>query len=301
MKKEDLFSKWLDHDLTENELKAFEQLDAFGSLDRLDRAAKGIAVPKLDTEESLKRLLAKPEMKRTQKKVRTLPLKRLAASIAALLVIAFSLYTVLRQTPQLEHVAMNGEAIELSLHDNSQVVLNAGSSLRYSGENWSESREIELEGEAYFDVESGSTFTVKTSGGNVTVRGTRFNVKDRGDWFEVSCFEGEVAVSYGSKEYLLKAGRSFNLISGVISLSDTEELVPSWVEHKSVFRSVPYSQVLDELGRQYDLEIQLEGMDKNLIFTGSFTHDDLETALKAISIPLSLTYEVSERVVTLKK
>ena len=75
------------------------------------------------------------------------------------------------------------------------MLLNSKSTITFNKHNWDTNRTLELNGEAFFDVEKGNTFTVKTSQGNVSVLGTEFNVNASVDFFRVSCYEGKVKVS----------------------------------------------------------------------------------------------------------
>lgn len=299
MKKKDLISKWLDHELTEDELKAFKNLDAFGSLTRVDQAAEKFAAPDFNADLSYSKLLEKRDSIQVQKS-RTNWLK-VVASVAAIAVIGVSLFWVISSNNSTQQVmTAMGEKTELVLPDKSEIVLNAGSSLSYDQSNWSSERLVQLSGEALFKVEPGNSFTVQTDAGSIEVLGTRFNVKNRDNWFEVTCFEGLVEVSFGASSYKLAAGNSFRLVNGQPQWEETSTANPAWVSNKSVFRSVPLSSVLAELERQYAIMVKAPTIDKSVIFTGSFTHEDLETALRAISIPLSLSFEVNESSVTLK-
>ncbi len=76
-----------------------------------------------------------------------------------------------------------GSKSNITLPDGSNVWLNAGSTITYSAEFDKENREINLTGEAFFDVKSDSLkpFHVHTSGMTVRAKGTRFNVKAYAD------------------------------------------------------------------------------------------------------------------------
>ncbi|PQB04904.1 FecR family protein [Aureitalea marina] len=297
MKKKDLISKWLDHELTADELKAFEASNAFGSLSRIDQAAELVQKPELDVALSYQKLKAKRDQVREKSLWNW---RRAVVSVAAVAVIALGLFWVVSNNSGMVQVmTAMGEKTELTLPDSSEVVLNAGSSLEYD-QNWDDVRAVRLNGEALFEVEEGKTFTVETSVGTIQVLGTRFNVKNRDNWFEVTCFDGLVEVKFGASNYKLSAGNSFRLVNGQPHWEETSMTNPAWVANKSIFKSVPLSSVLSELERQYAIEIEATEIDKSVIFTGSFTHEDLETALRAISIPLSLTFEVKENSVTLK-
>ena len=75
-------------------------------------------------------------------------------------------------------------------------------------------RDLTLEGEAYFKVQKGQTFSVNTTDGVVKVLGTHFNVKQRNNYFEVNCYEGLVSVTYNNETVKLPPGKTFRLING---------------------------------------------------------------------------------------
>lgn len=71
-----------------------------------------------------------------------------------------------------------GQRTEITLPDNSKVMLNSKTTLKYSAAFNTSNREIFLDGEAYFDVKKGNLpFEVKTEALNIRVLGTAFNVK----------------------------------------------------------------------------------------------------------------------------
>ena len=152
-------------------------------------------------------------------------------------------------------------------------------------------REVNLVGEAYFKVEKGSQFDVVTWLGKVSVLGTQFNVKQRVNYFEVICYEGLVSVSYKGQVIKLPAGNTFKLIDGVIIEGETKDSVPSWSEKNiSSFKSVPYSEVVKEFERQYNIKVETNNIDMEQLFTGSFINSDEELALKSITLPLQLKF-----------
>ena len=160
---------------------------------------------------------------------------------------------------------------------------------------------MELEGEAFFKVAKGSSFNVITKSGTVTVYGTQFNVKQRDNYSEVICYEGLVGVTYKSKETKLKPGDSFLIIDGkTIAKEKENRTMPSWLNNESTFKSLPYKTIVAEFERQYDVDITLMNIDSTQLFTGSFTHDNLEIALKSITLPLHLTYSKTNNTIILK-
>jgi ferric-dicitrate binding protein FerR (iron transport regulator) len=71
-----------------------------------------------------------------------------------------------------------GQRTEITLPDNSKVLLNSKTTLKYSAGFNSSDRKVFLDGEGYFDVKKGDLpFEVKTEAINIRVLGTAFNVK----------------------------------------------------------------------------------------------------------------------------
>ena len=64
---------------------------------------------------------------------------------------------------------------------------------------------------------------------------------------------------------------------------------PSWVNNESYFKSMPLSFVLNEFERQYNITLESQNIDTKQVYTGSFAHDDLELALKSITLPLNIS------------
>ena len=98
-----------------------------------------------------------------------------------------------------------GSTSNITLPDGTQVSLNAGSNLKYSGDFGEDNREVELVGEAYFDVakDPSKVFLVKTTELNIKAYGTAFNVKSYPEegTIETTLIEGKVGVTRSAFEY----------------------------------------------------------------------------------------------------
>jgi len=288
MKKEDLIKKWLDNDLNANELEAFKKLEDYSSLEKLSDSVKHFKADDYDSTKELDAVLQKIKTKKAIKTNWVKPFLR----IAAILVISVGVYYLssIRDT-SVNTVIAEKTAVELP--DLSEVKLNAESSLSFNKKSWNKKREVELEGEAYFKVAKGSQFSVVTKDGVVTVLGTQFNIKQRDNYFEVVCFEGSVGVDYKETSVKLKSGYSFLIIDGIQYAKDIDSRTePSWINNESYFNSLPYNQVINELERQYGISIETNDIDLTQLFTGTFKHDDLELALKSVTLPLNLKYQL---------
>jgi ferric-dicitrate binding protein FerR (iron transport regulator) len=295
MKKENLITKWLDNNLNDEEKEAFDKLDVSPSYRKISRAMKAFAPDTLDQDSSYQKLKNKlPGHTRS-----TGRLRMVSTLIAAIVVVALSVYLFNRSAVTLYETS-TGQNLALELPDKSSVLLNAGSTISYNERSWAKERVLELQGEAFFDVEKGSRFVVITDQGTITVLGTEFNVKEREGFFEVSCYEGKVEVACQNQNTILTPGEVVRLIDGKLTSQQTAFSGPSWPEDKSYFKSVPFGEVLDEIERQYGVEIIGDLRNSRQLFTGSFFHENLETALQAVTIPLNLTYTLSGDKVILK-
>jgi hypothetical protein len=68
----------------------------------------------------------------------------------------------------------------------------------------------------------------------------------------------------------------------------------NWLNNESAFSSVPFHQVISEFERQYKVEIVPKNVNMEVLFTGRFTHEDMILALKSITIPQNITYQITE-------
>lgn len=297
MKREELISKWLDNNLNPQELQAFKNLEDYEDLVKLNSNLQAFKVDIYNTTKELEIILSKIKSKKTQPKTHWgKPFMR----IAAILAICFSLYYYTTSLDSTIRTTI-AQKTTIDLPDASNVSLNAKSVLTYNKNDWKKDRHVELDGEAFFKVAKGSTFNVITKSGIITVYGTQFNVKQRDNYFEVICYEGLVGVTYNSQETKLKPGDSFLIIDGkTIAKEKESRSTPSWINNESTFKSTPYKAVISEFERQYNVEITLLGIDSIQLFSGSFTHDNLDVALKSITLPLHVTYSKTNNTIILR-
>lgn len=296
MEKEYLIKKWLDNSLTPEELEAFKALEDYEALTKLSNYTKGFKAPEYNEDEALKTVLHQIETKK-QSKVNWL---QPVVKIAAILVLCFGAYyytTTLDTTFTTDF----SEKISVELPDHSKVDLNALSSITFNKSNWKNNRNVSLKGEAFFDVEKGSTFNVNTSNGIVTVLGTEFNVKQRDNFFEVTCYEGLVQVTYKNNKTKIKPGESFLVLNDLVINNQTVYNQPQWLTNTSAFKSLPLKEVIAELERQYNIKVETKNINTDLLFTGRFTHNNLDTALKSITQPLQLTYTKTNQTIILER
>jgi ferric-dicitrate binding protein FerR (iron transport regulator) len=288
--KENYLAKWLNNELSGEELEAFRETPEFESYQRIVQTASGLRGPDFDVEQALSEVrgsIQKPKG-RVIRLTSYKSLWRVAAAIVVLLGITYFYVNSLDEAVYTEYA----QHTEVVLPDASQVTLNAGSELSYSENKWDTSRHVKLNGEAYFKVAKGQTFSVETASGAVTVLGTQFNVLQREGVFIVSCYEGLVRVEHAGTSHELPAGSGYRMVDGEMELFEVSAAQPSWTKDESSFRSMPLSFVLQEFQRQYDIEVDTRDVDTRALFTGTFSNTNLDLALQSISAPQQLGYSL---------
>lgn len=297
MNRDELIYKWLNHELNAEEVEAFKKLEGYEALSKLSAATKNFKAPKYHTSAELQTVLDRIQ----QKKSKPINWLSMAMGTAAIFVLVFGIFHF-STTQDSTFETLTAQKLTIELPDASSATLNAMSELTFNATDWNDKREVNLKGEAYFKVAKGSRFEVIAADGIVTVLGTQFNVKQRDDYFEVVCYEGLVNVKYENYDVNLPPENRFLVRHGKLVVTEKETLsAPVWIDNYSRFKSAPFKDVLSEFERQYDVKIDLLSVDGSQLFTGSFTHDDLETALKSITLPLQLTYSKTNRTITLKR
>ena len=293
MKKNRLLAKWLNNDLSQDELAEFEASPDFEKYQKIKDYTNHLEVGDLDENAMLSNIL-------NQKKVapKVVPLyKKWMFRAAAILVLAFGITFAMKFFVPQTQTADFGERTTFSLPDNSEVVLNSGSQISYKKWNWDNNRNLELKGEAYFRVAKGRRFIVQTKLGKVSVLGTQFNVKARKNRFDVVCYEGRVKVNYANTQILLTHGQSVTFENGKQFSAIVDSPKPEWIDNQISFYKENIKSLLDEVQRQYNISIELNAKDTTSLFTGKLPTKDLDVALQIIST----TYHLEAKKVSKNK
>lgn len=156
----------------------------------------------------------------------------------------------------------HGGEYKLVLADGTCVHLNAMSSLRYPVPFAGDCREVELEGEGYFEVaRNGVPFVVKTKGMRVEVLGTTFNLSayPDDDAYQATLVNGSVKVVADSGEsLLLKPSQQVTLDAenGEMEVRTVDtSFYTSWVQGKINFKDQRLEDIMETLSRWYDMEV----------------------------------------------
>ena len=223
-----------------------------------------------------------------------LVLRGIAASF--LLAICFSLTIFLSQN---SISVGNGEKQIVFLPDNSKVELNSATTISYNSVLWYLRRTVELDGEAFFEVEKGSNFDVISGSKMVSVLGTSFNVYARGNQFNIACFTGKVRVKDQKSGNKVVLTPGFRTAKNMEARNFEVQKTASWKHNEFYFNASPLSEVIAELERQFDIIINAENFSERL-YTGGFKSTNINNALDLVFIPMGLEYQIDNNTITIK-
>ncbi len=193
------------------------------------------------------------------------------------------------------HELAAGETKVIQLPDNSTVHLNAASRLRYDSNSFADERVLYLDGEAFFEVQKGSSFKVVSLLGEVDVLGTSFNVFSRDQVFRVDCKTGKVSVStaVGNQVKVITANQGVQL-SGedLVQKSLSSQEIARWKMGEFHFENSDLESVFAEFERQFAKEVKMSPQLKSRLYSGYFKLGSVEEALHSICWPLKLNYKI---------
>ncbi len=175
------------------------------------------------------------------------------------------------------------------LPDNSRIILYKNSKLSYKKMNWN--RKVNLQGQAYFEVQKGDGFQVKTKLGQVEVLGTRFLVSETGEQLKVQCFQGKVKTSYRKNSWVLEPGTQFVGEPENTQKEEFEKSIqfPDFAKFNQSFSNAGLADVVSEIETFFNVEIEIKsGKEKN--FTGTIQTGNLENTLEIVCESLQLKY-----------
>jgi transmembrane sensor len=158
-----------------------------------------------------------------------------------------------------------GGQYKVQLPDGSLVWLNATSSLKYPTAFKGTERNVELNGEGYFEITKDKTkpFKVKLADGSeVKVLGTHFNVMAYEDEKskDVTLLEGSVEITKSNNEQNLTPGQQGRIISSkiiLVSSADTDQ-VTGWKNGQFIFHDADIQSIMRQVARWYNVDVKYE-------------------------------------------
>lgn len=199
--------------------------------------------------------------------------------------------------------------VTVTLSDGTRVLLNTESSLTYPVAFSGKERNVEITGEAYFEVaHNGSMpFTVKKlhDDAKVEVIGTHFNVNAYEDEtaIKVTLLEGSVKVSKGQSSGILKPGQQAQLSSSSpmqIVKMETSGLdeVMAWKNGTFYFREADINTVMRQLARWYDFDVSYAGVVKEKFFLDINRNTHVDNIFKILEATRGVHFKIEGKKIT---
>lgn len=231
-------------------------------------------------------------------------------------------------------VTASGSRTHLVLPDGTLVWLNAGSRVNYPKNFGANFREVNLTGEAFFDVapNANKPFVIHTARIDVKVLGTRFNVKSypSDKTTEATLIRGSIEVSVKNKNrdrIILKPNekivvsnddsihlqamplhKDIKVAPSVISIGHpTYErnsgaiIETSWVDNKLIFQDEAFDDLARQMERWYGVSIGFQSeKQKELRFTGIFEKETIQQALDALKLTANFHYTIEGTTISIQ-
>ena len=204
-----------------------------------------------------------------------------------------------------------GERSQISLYDGTKVWLNSGTKFRYPVLFSRNTRDVSIEGEAYFHVATDSKHPFVVSAGQlkVEVLGTSFNVcaYPEDNEFSTTLDEGSVNAinTTTGKDVKLNPGEQviLNRETNVLKrLKVDTELFTSWKDNLLKFEDAPFEEVIKKMERWYDVKITVDPtINIKEHYTMTIKTESLREMLQLVGRTTKINYEIKGNTVYLKK
>ena len=204
-----------------------------------------------------------------------------------------------------EMTAPLGARIKFNLPDGSFGWLNSGSTIKYAL-NFNKTREVQLSGQAFFDVkhQDANKFVVKTKYLDVEVKGTCFDVAAYGD-------EDQIDVTLERGSVLLKSANfstpiemkpdeqvNYNIKKQTTTKTTvTAKYFSAWKEGKLMLRNASLEEVAKQLSRWYNVNVNIQGVQvSDFQYRATFEDENLDEVLRLLKLSSHLDFKIDERV-----
>ena len=221
-----------------------------------------------------------------------------ALSIAASLLLLISIYLIIQKqfsnnAIQQFTLAANHAKKDITLNDNTQINIAAGSSIVYDENFGKLNRNVILHGSAYFTVKHSETLPFIVDLGNVFVKdlGTKFNITLSADTdsIHINVDEGVVLLFDSTSNSIeIKASER------AIYIKSSKQIIKPTPQNETVlnFDKAPLSRVITELEEKFSTKILLSNPKLNdCTISAKFKEEDLYTILAVITETLGLSLE----------
>jgi transmembrane sensor len=235
-------------------------------------------------------------------------LYRIAATVVILLGVTWIYTSKFSEPEMIKFSSLANEQKEIVLPDESVVYLNANSTIEYPEKFKGDTREITLEGEAFFEIKKNPAkpFIIHTATAYTKVLGTSFNIRARKNTEEivVSVKTGKVEVGLDTEHKVqLEPGYSAKVN---LTKKDVEKVVTpsenylSWKTREIIFSDVTIAEVIDFMESFYDVKVKANDEILDCHFTGKFNNPSLTEILNVLELSNGIQYSIKEKEISLQ-
>jgi transmembrane sensor len=223
---------------------------------------------------------------------------------------------------------------KIYLSDGSIVTLNSETTLKYPPSFKGSTREVYLNGEAFFDVAKDHQHPFIVHAGNMSIKvlGTAFNVKSYKNDIasETTLIRGAIEVTLAdrpSDRIILKPNEKLILRSSTfkrhtinrhlvaqtpdsaktsyaltnltyLRSNDTTIVETSWVNNRLIFKDEDFTEIANKMERWYGVKIKFKNPAvRDYHFTGVFERESVTQALSALQLVESFSYKYKNETV----
>jgi ferric-dicitrate binding protein FerR (iron transport regulator) len=196
-----------------------------------------------------------------------------------------------------------GVKSSIVLSDGTKIMLNAGTLLTYPPVFTGKNREVEIEGEAFFEVtpKASQPFIVKAGNIRIQVLGTKFNLKayEEEKNIEVTLEEGSVEIRLENQEDCLQIKPNQQILFDKTSQTFSKKQVNTnhytiWKEGGFYFNRMTFDDISRQLERHFNVHININSEQlKQVVYSGDFVHkESLEQILKVMITDGRMAYKI---------
>ena len=226
-----------------------------------------------------------------------------------------------------EITTRKGSKSRILLPDNTVVWLNADSKIIYPDNFQKEKREVQLTGEAFFEVtkDPRRPFIIHTNSIDIKVLGTVFNVRSYPEesTSETSLLKGEIEVTIhqSNKKLLLSPNQKLTVanyttapefkqnkiaenkhteeplltLNNIHYNEDSISTATSWIDNTLYFDNELLEKVVSKIERWYNVEIVIKNEKlRSAHFTAAFENETLVEVMEALSLSNPFKYKIEE-------
>jgi transmembrane sensor len=239
---------------------------------------------------------------------------KIAAAILFVLLAGYGVFNRFSSSPNnqsaiafdtIEYKTSRGQKAEVELPDGTHVRLNSNSHLSYPSKFEGDTREVELHGEAYFNVthDASKPFIVHSGDASTKVLGTSFNVNANSGAVTITLVEGKVNVSTVDSEAMLTPNQQATITSGSKDISTRNVDVSgytAWTNNRLIFDNTKLEEAFEILENWYNVDINVSNEAlKSCVITATYENESLENVLSSFQFMLKVDYTINKRVVTI--